>query len=275
MIISVYVKTHKTTGLKYLGKTVSDPLRYSGSGLYWKRHLKEHGNLVDTEVLAVFDLETQKEDLTKFCLDFSEAYDIVNSSLWANLIVENGLDGKPVGAPGCVFSPETRDKIAVTSRERWSDPEYARKVSESQSESWTDERKKIHSESLTGKSRPEHSEYMKNIWSENKESMCNIGDLPRTDSHNKAISAALKGKKKSHSHIEAMRKSALSRKPSNTPKGATWVKKDHYEVNGISITKTKKQSVWLVDFKLKKIEIRGLRNAVDFILTNDELNNKE
>ena len=34
----LYVKQHNKTGLKYFGKTTKkDPLKYKGSGLYWKR----------------------------------------------------------------------------------------------------------------------------------------------------------------------------------------------------------------------------------------------
>jgi hypothetical protein len=52
MIIYLYVKTHRKTGLKYLGKTNSRyPHKYSGSGIYWTNHLKEHGYDVKTEIL--------------------------------------------------------------------------------------------------------------------------------------------------------------------------------------------------------------------------------
>ena len=41
---SLYVKTHQVTGLKYLGQTSkSDPHKYTGSGKYWLRHIKQHG----------------------------------------------------------------------------------------------------------------------------------------------------------------------------------------------------------------------------------------
>lgn len=51
MIIYLYLKTHNTTGLKYLGKTVKDPSTYKGSGLHWTRHLAKHGNDVNTEAI--------------------------------------------------------------------------------------------------------------------------------------------------------------------------------------------------------------------------------
>lgn len=44
MIIYLYVKRHKVTGMKYFGKTVKkDPYKYNGSGLYWVRHIKKYG----------------------------------------------------------------------------------------------------------------------------------------------------------------------------------------------------------------------------------------
>lgn len=43
-MISVYLKEHNTTGLKYLGITRKDPVNYDGSGSLWREHLKENGN---------------------------------------------------------------------------------------------------------------------------------------------------------------------------------------------------------------------------------------
>ena len=52
MCIYLYVKTHRKTGLKYLGKTTKkDPHAYHGSGADWKIHLKEHGYDYDTEII--------------------------------------------------------------------------------------------------------------------------------------------------------------------------------------------------------------------------------
>ena len=64
------IKTHNKTGLKYLCKcTNRDPYKYKGSGVYWKRHLKEHGRDITTEVIF------QTEDLDEFnsiCLRYSK-----------------------------------------------------------------------------------------------------------------------------------------------------------------------------------------------------------
>lgn len=88
--IYLYIKTHNKTGLKYFGKTeMDDPYLYLGSGKYWIRHLKKHGNDIHTEILNVY---TDKEECRKDAIKFSIENNIVDSEEWANLIVEM-LDG--------------------------------------------------------------------------------------------------------------------------------------------------------------------------------------
>lgn len=85
------IKTHNKTGLKYLCKTErEDYEKYSGSGSYWKRHLKEHGYDITTQVIFS---SNNLEEFTNKCVQYSLEYDIVNSNEWANLIIETGLDG--------------------------------------------------------------------------------------------------------------------------------------------------------------------------------------
>lgn len=95
------IKRHQTTGLLYFCKTSRfDPIKYRGSGLYWKRHLKKYGNHVDTIWKMLF---TNKDELIEFATLFSEFYNIVSAKTpqgdktWGNLEPENGLDGMPVG----------------------------------------------------------------------------------------------------------------------------------------------------------------------------------
>ena len=109
----LYIKQHSVTGLKYFGKTTKpDPIKYLGSGKYWKSHIKKHGKEhVVTLWCQLFDTQ---ELLTDFALLFSEHWDIVNSKVWANLILENGLDGT---IPGTIFGPrsdETKAKISAS-----------------------------------------------------------------------------------------------------------------------------------------------------------------
>ena len=99
---TLYVKTHNVTGLKYFGKTMydinsKDFKKYKGSGKYWVNHLKVHGKDVTTEIHAIFDEITQRDELVATALKFSEENNIVESKEWANMKPENGLDGNPIG----------------------------------------------------------------------------------------------------------------------------------------------------------------------------------
>ncbi len=132
MILYLYVKTHNTTGLKYFGKTYrKDPSKYSGSGVYWKAHLKKHGNDVTTEIVGTFE---NLEEATQFALKFSKENDIVNSPLWANLIDENAIDGYELGhKPYYEWTKERREDQAKRIKELWTDPEYRQRVLASRS----------------------------------------------------------------------------------------------------------------------------------------------
>jgi hypothetical protein len=87
---SLYIKRHRITGLKYLGKTVKNPIFYKGSGKYWLRHLTKHGYDVET---LWHQLYNDKQSLMKDAMMLSTKYDVVNSDEWANTKPENGIDG--------------------------------------------------------------------------------------------------------------------------------------------------------------------------------------
>jgi len=89
-MIYLYLKTHKKTGLKYLGKTINDPYSYSGSGTDWIPHLKEHGDDVDTVVL--FQTE-DKAEFKKVAKRYSKELNIVESEEFANRMPEQGQGG--------------------------------------------------------------------------------------------------------------------------------------------------------------------------------------
>ena len=97
MTIYLYVKTHKVTGLKYLGKTISsDPYKYPGSGIYWSRHLEEHGYDIETEILHECQTNEELRELGRY---YSNLWDVVNAvdehgrKIWANLKPEEGDGG--------------------------------------------------------------------------------------------------------------------------------------------------------------------------------------
>ena len=96
-IYYLYVKTHKKTGLKYLGKTTSKyPHTYKGSGRYWKSHINKHGYDVDTVILK--ECKTN-EELKYWGVHYSNLWNVVdavdenNKKIWANLKLEEGDGG--------------------------------------------------------------------------------------------------------------------------------------------------------------------------------------
>ena len=115
-IYYLYVKTHKITGLKYLGYTgKADPYKYLGSGEYWLKHLSTHGKEVTTEILH----ECQsKDEVKERGLYYSSLWNVVTSrdehgkKIWANLKPEEG-DGGCIGYP---LSPESIAKQKETKK---------------------------------------------------------------------------------------------------------------------------------------------------------------
>lgn len=113
MIIYLYVKQHASTGLKYFGKTTRrNPYAYKGSGKYWIQHLKKHGRHVNT--LEVWGF-TDQTLCTEFALRFSRENHIVESDEWANLCVENGVDG---ALPGSSLTEEHKKKLSAIAKSR-------------------------------------------------------------------------------------------------------------------------------------------------------------
>ena len=122
----LYIKQHSVTGLKYFGKTTKDdPVKYLGSGIHWKRHIKKHGiEHVKTLWYQSFDSE---ESLVEYATKFSQQNNIVESKEWANLKGENGLDG---GFDKGWWSESQIENFRQKQKERWAkglvDPEKLR-----------------------------------------------------------------------------------------------------------------------------------------------------
>lgn len=156
--VTLYIKTHNKTGLKYFGKTVQEGSRfnnYRGGGMYWKRHIEKHGYDVTTEIFGVFDIGDPK--LVEVALQFSEENDIVNSKKWANLMFENGMDGG--SKPGKITSEETKSKQSITHMgdknpmfNREFSEEHKKKIGDgSRGRTWSEESKKKASVAKKGK----------------------------------------------------------------------------------------------------------------------------
>ena len=111
-IYSLYIKTHKKTGLKYFGYTKQDPHIYPGSGTDWKIHLKKHGYQVHTEVLLQ---TTNKNEIVSWGILYSSKWNIVSAQddfgnkIWANKIPETGSGaGRKIGS---IMRPESKELI--------------------------------------------------------------------------------------------------------------------------------------------------------------------
>jgi hypothetical protein len=111
-IYSLYIKTHKKTGLKYFGYTKQDPHIYPGSGTDWKIHLKKHGYQVHTEVLLQ---TTNKNEIVIWGILYSSKWNIVSAQddfgnkIWANKIPETGSGaGRKIGS---IMRPESKELI--------------------------------------------------------------------------------------------------------------------------------------------------------------------
>ena len=107
------IKQHSITKKKYFCKTTKpDPLKYLGSGHYWKNHINKHGKqFVETLWLSDLYYDTS---IVEHALHFSSENNIVESVEWANQKPENGLDGGRIGP----HSAESKQKMVEASKKR-------------------------------------------------------------------------------------------------------------------------------------------------------------
>lgn len=111
---ALYVKKHNVTGFKYFGKTtrLQKIHSYKGSGVHWVRHLKKHGADYTTELLGIW----QNEDrLIKFARKFCEENNVVKSLDWANMVLEEGLQGAANGETNVAKRLDVREKMRKNS----------------------------------------------------------------------------------------------------------------------------------------------------------------
>lgn len=119
-----YIKQHSQTGLKYFGKTTNINVtngRYRGGGKYWRAHINKHG-VRYVETIWKSEVFTDKEKCIDFGLAFSKLFDIVNSTEWANLEPENGINGFVPGTPSALkgrsLTEEHKNKISESTKGR-------------------------------------------------------------------------------------------------------------------------------------------------------------
>lgn len=111
---ALYVKTHNKTGFKYFGKTtrLSCVHTYKGSGIHWRRHLKVHGDDYTTELLGIWQ---DADRLKKFAVKFCQDNNVVKSEQWANMVLEEGLQGASNGETNVSKREDVRAKMSASS----------------------------------------------------------------------------------------------------------------------------------------------------------------
>lgn len=113
----LYIKQHSVSGKLYFGKfCISTRYKtvesYPGSGTHWTTHIKKHGKtFIETLWYCIF---YDKEECTNFATDFSELQNIVESSEWLNLRIENGTDGG--NDKGMIFSDLHKKNLSIASK---------------------------------------------------------------------------------------------------------------------------------------------------------------
>lgn len=152
----LYIKLHTITGKCYFGKTIKDPLKYLGSGIRWRRHIRQHGkDKVETLWYKLFDT---REELIRISLLFSEQQDIVKSERWLNLVPENGFDGNGRYGKGRIFSAEHRANLSAAQKER-SDETCAKISASKMGKKFTPEQNAAKSARQTGKKHKPHKKH--------------------------------------------------------------------------------------------------------------------
>ena len=149
-IYTLYVKTHKQTGLKYLGQTLKDPITYKGSGVVWNEHLKKFGDDIETEILFQTSDKDERNYWGRYysaLYKVTTAVDDFGDRIWANMIPETGGGGGHLsGDENCMKNPKIKQKHLLSVRT----PEYKNIISKSSIKSMANPvTKKKHSESLS------------------------------------------------------------------------------------------------------------------------------
>jgi hypothetical protein len=87
----LYIKQCSHCRLKYFGKTSRKEIeKYIGSGKRWKNHLKKY----NANSMHLWNSDWYYDtSISRFALKFSKMNKIVESKNWANLKVEDGLEG--------------------------------------------------------------------------------------------------------------------------------------------------------------------------------------
>lgn len=134
----LYIKQCSHCNLKYFGKTILEDIQsYVGSGVRWQRHLKRH----NAKSIHLWNSDWYYDtSIVRFATKFSNMNRIIESKEWANLAIENGIQGGYLGEDVSERASITRKE--TMNSEQWKSTvgkEHARKISETKSDpKWKD-----------------------------------------------------------------------------------------------------------------------------------------
>jgi hypothetical protein len=104
----LYIK--ELAGIKYLGKTtLADIDKYAGSGVVWSKRIKKYGK-ENIKTLWVSEWYYCPHTLQEAALKLSQEHQIVESTEWANMKPENGIDGNTSGFAKSLWGEKERKK---------------------------------------------------------------------------------------------------------------------------------------------------------------------
>lgn len=136
-IYYLYIKHHRITGLRYLGQTKQNPHMYRGSGIDWQKHIRIHGNNVQTTILIATTDKNERNYWGRYYSNLwkiTSAVDDYGNKIWANRISETG------GGGGNNLSSEERiklGKISVAKQIKENKHNWSKKGSENANHSST------------------------------------------------------------------------------------------------------------------------------------------
>jgi hypothetical protein len=134
--IYLLVKTHNRTGLKYLCQTTrADYNKYTGSGVYWKKHLKVYGYDITTEVIKECN---NRDEMIYWGNYYSNLWDVAKSINWANLKPEEGNGNTSSWTVEMWLRPGFKEKMRLARKSTYSSDRYRQQQSKNSKKLWAD-----------------------------------------------------------------------------------------------------------------------------------------
>jgi len=205
----LYIKQCPHCNLKYFGKSIEENIeKYPGSGTVWKRHLKKH----HVDPLHLWHSTWYHDtSIKRFATKFSVMNNIVASNKWANLAIENGIDGGNLG-----------DAAINRMRSTKNDPLWKQTVGKDAADKQTITRNSIDWKSTVGKSATERRlETINNL--EWKQTIGTATNKKISQTKNDPIWIETVGKDAARKRLDKIDYAEIAAKVSRTQSDPEWI----------------------------------------------------